>query len=232
MLGQTHASIAPPPPPPLPLPVDGLLAEGVGVDVRRVCDGAGGPTSKVMLWDGAVIAMALLVTETSGEPGDRGLSRRELICQACAMPPAVKFARLTVTGVLPCCLLITITVSAPSEERTAAKRRKVVLIRHRDGNAGVAERGFIAVVVPVDLAGEIRHVIGEGHGVGIFGDGESRRKVDTLPSVDAEHIGLGRGAVEICLIAPVVLGDADWQTRDNIDSPWISAWESSSESVR
>ena len=38
----------------------------------------------------------------------------------CAVPVLLKFARLSVMGVLPCCLLITITVSALSEERTAA----------------------------------------------------------------------------------------------------------------
>ena len=36
------------------------------------------------------------------------------------MPVVAKLARLMVTGVLPCCLLMTMTVSAPSEQRSAA----------------------------------------------------------------------------------------------------------------
>ena len=49
----------------------------------------------------------------------------ELICQACAVAFAVKPAKFTVTGVLPCCLLITITVSAPSVPRTAANAERL-----------------------------------------------------------------------------------------------------------
>ena len=46
----------------------------------------------------------------------------EVSCQACAMPCAAKLATLSVTGVVPeSTLLTTITVSAPSVERTAAK---------------------------------------------------------------------------------------------------------------
>ena len=41
------------------------------------------------------------------------------------MPAVGKFARLTVTGVLPCCLLITITVSASSEVRVAANAERL-----------------------------------------------------------------------------------------------------------
>ena len=46
----------------------------------------------------------------------------EVSCQTCAVPRGGKLARLTVAGVLPDrSLLITITVSAPSAVRCAAK---------------------------------------------------------------------------------------------------------------
>ena len=52
----------------------------------------------------------------------RAMALEEESCQTCALPAAWKFETLTVIGVVPVrYLLTTITVKAPSEERTAAK---------------------------------------------------------------------------------------------------------------
>ena len=91
-----------------------------------------GSTKSVMLCAGTVVANALLPTATSASRV-MAVCAVELICQACAAAPDEKLAKFTVTGVLPCCLLITITVSAPSEARTAAN------VERLSGFATVAE---------------------------------------------------------------------------------------------
>src|ERR1035438_4043487 len=73
-----------------------------------------------MLCEGTVVEMALLEMGTLPNWVMADWVAEE-IWYACAVPLVGKFARLMATGVLPCCLLITMTVSAPSEERTAAK---------------------------------------------------------------------------------------------------------------
>ena len=78
-----------------------------------------GITSSVMLWDGTVVETELFDTFTSAK-WVIDVWDAELICQACAVPEVEKFARLSVTGVLPCCLLINITVNAPSDWRSDA----------------------------------------------------------------------------------------------------------------
>ena len=79
----------------------------------------GAITNRVMLCEGTVVVIELLAMATL--PSEVMVPwLAEAICQACAVPVVGKFARLTDTGVLPCCLLITMTVSAWSEERTAA----------------------------------------------------------------------------------------------------------------
>ena len=72
-----------------------------------------------MLCGGSVVVIELLAMATSPSAVIE-VWVAEAICQACAVPVVAKFARLTETGVLPCCLLITITVSAWSVERSAA----------------------------------------------------------------------------------------------------------------
>src|ERR1700690_4184061 len=83
-----------------------------------------GITRRVMLWEGTVVAIALLVTCTSARCV-MDCCAAEAICQTCAAPVVAKLARLTVTGVLPCCLLITMTVMAPSELRKAANAERL-----------------------------------------------------------------------------------------------------------
>ena len=91
-----------------------------------------GSTNKVMLCEGTVVVIALFATARSAR-WEIEVCAAELICQAWAVPWGEKFARLNVTGVLPCCLLITITVNAASELRTAANADRL------SGFATVAE---------------------------------------------------------------------------------------------
>src|SRR6266571_4456753 len=80
-------------------------------------------TKRVTLCAGTVALNAPPVTLTSLS---RVIAFAEVSCQACALAPAEKFERFTVTGVLPeSTLLITITVRAPSLERTAAKLERL-----------------------------------------------------------------------------------------------------------
>ena len=105
----------------VPLPT--VAANPVGA-VGGVVTVPAGITNSVMLCEGTVVVMVLLATATSARRA-MDVCDAELICQACAVPVVAKFARLTVTGVLPCCLLITITVSAPSELRIEANAERL-----------------------------------------------------------------------------------------------------------
>src|ERR1022692_2764668 len=76
-------------------------------------------TNSVMLCEGSVAEIALLEIATL-PVWLIAVCDADEICQASAVPVFPKLARLMVTLVLPVCLLTTITVSAPSEARTAA----------------------------------------------------------------------------------------------------------------
>ena len=78
-----------------------------------------GITNNVMLCAGTVVEIALPETGTAAA-WVMLVCAAEEICHTSAADPLAKFARLRVTGVAPACLLITITVKAPSDERTAA----------------------------------------------------------------------------------------------------------------
>ncbi len=136
---------APPPPPPpdeppeLELLLDDELLEPDELDEEELLDDdeleleeeldeelpePAGTTKSVMLCDGTVVEIAVLVTLRSLKCAIE-VCEAELICQTWAVPDVEKFARLTVTGVLPCCLLITITVKAPSDVLTEAKAERL-----------------------------------------------------------------------------------------------------------
>ena len=72
-----------------------------------------------MLCAGTIVLSMLPDTVTSLR---RLMVLVDVSCQTWAVPAITKFARFTVSAELVCnCLLITITVNAPSEERMAAK---------------------------------------------------------------------------------------------------------------
>src|SRR5436309_2137879 len=82
-----------------------------------------GTTKRVTLCAGTVAVNAPPATLTSLS---RVIAFAELSCHTCAPEPAGKFARFTVTGVLPeRTLLTTMTVRALSLERTAAKLERL-----------------------------------------------------------------------------------------------------------
>ncbi len=71
-----------------------------------------------MLWAGTVMLRPPPVTATSPS---RVIALAEVSCQACAALPAAKLLSVMENGAAtPTCLLMTMTVRAPSEERTAA----------------------------------------------------------------------------------------------------------------
>ena len=87
----------------------------------------GGPdaiTNNVMLCAGTVVLIALLTMAASAKC-EIEVWVAELICQTCAVPGFVKFARLTVTDAALVYLLMTITVSALSEVRWAANAERL-----------------------------------------------------------------------------------------------------------
>src|SRR5207248_3888337 len=97
-----------------PLVVPGLNP-GAGV--------AAGSTKSVMLCAGTVLLTLLLAYSASAR---RLIEFAEVNCQTCAVPAPLKFAMLRTTGVVPFnALLMTITVNALSEERTAANEERL-----------------------------------------------------------------------------------------------------------
>ena len=97
---------------------------------------------------------------------------------------------------------MTMTVSAPSVVRCAAKAERL------SGLGAVAETlvspkvGLVAVVVAVHLD----RLVGRR---ARCRRRPARRHVQPFAAEDAEDVGLGGGAVDVALRAPVVLGDAD-----------------------
>src|SRR5262245_31616368 len=82
-----------------------------------------GTTNSVMLWAGSEVLRLDPVRDTSAR---RVIVLAAVSCHTRAGPDAVTWLRLRVTGVLPeRTLLITITVSALSVERSAAKAARV-----------------------------------------------------------------------------------------------------------
>src|ERR1017187_7610860 len=78
-----------------------------------------GRTNSVMLWAGTVSIKVLPVRPTSLR---RLMELAEVSCHTWAVPAPKKLVRLRATiAVALNCLLMTITVSAPSEDRSAAK---------------------------------------------------------------------------------------------------------------
>ena len=78
----------------------------------------GGTTNKVMLWFGTVALSVFTARLTSL---NRVMALAEVSCHTWAESPAEKFVRFIVSAALNVnCLLMTITVKAPSDERTAA----------------------------------------------------------------------------------------------------------------
>jgi hypothetical protein len=75
-----------------------------------------------MLCEGTVTLKLLPLKFTSER---RAIALLDVSCQTCAMPEGEKFCRLTVTGVDPETLLMTMSVAALSPDRCAPKAARV-----------------------------------------------------------------------------------------------------------
>src|SRR6266404_3661653 len=93
---------------------------GLIAPTRRCRGLPAGTTNSVMLWAGTVLLKPFPAKLRSLR---RVTEFAEVSCHRCATPEDRKLVRLTVADALAVsCLLISIVVSAPSPERTAAKQ--------------------------------------------------------------------------------------------------------------
>src|SRR5208283_1098897 len=66
--------------------------------------------------------------------------------------------------------------------------REVIGVGYGRGHADIAKHRVVAVVVAIDLAGEISDVVSDGIGAGVFGDRPAGRQVEAFAPINAEHV--------------------------------------------